>query len=83
MFFFHKSMHGIWPCIFAHTNVSLGVLGFMLCYNMVKRGDYSTPHVVWVSAYDCMFAILTFGYDRFLYAGKAKTKTHRETNKNR
>lgn len=24
MFFLDRDLHGIWPCIFAHTNVSLG-----------------------------------------------------------
>lgn len=70
MFYLDKSMHGILPCIFAHTNVSLGIIGFMFCYKLIKGGREELAHPVWILSYICMFAILTFGYDRFLYAGK-------------
>ena len=69
MFFLDRNLHGIWPCLFANTNVSLGVLGFCICYKLIKDGNDLAVHKYWTTAYTCMFAILTFGYDRFLYAG--------------
>ena len=70
MFLLDRSMHGIWPCLFANTNVSLGVLGFIICYKLIKSGHTRLQHQLWTGSYTCMFAILTFGYDRFLYAGR-------------
>ncbi|XP_070553917.1 uncharacterized protein [Ptychodera flava] len=69
MFFFDRSLHPIWPCLFACTNVSQGVLGFILVCKLVHNGKEATAHAVWTMSYTCMFAILTLGYDRFLYAG--------------
>ena len=69
MFFLDRSLHGIWPCVFAHTNVLLGVLGFCVCYRMIQAGMAGSAHAVWTTSYTCMFSILTFGYNRFLYAG--------------
>ncbi|CAH1792480.1 unnamed protein product [Owenia fusiformis] len=71
MWHYSKDMHGIWPCLFAHTNISLGVLGYVLAYKCIKGNQELLAHTLWVGAYTCMFAILSFGYDRFLYAGDA------------
>jgi hypothetical protein len=51
------------------TNVLLGILGFYVCASLVKADREAVAHAVWTSAYAAMFAILSFGYDRFLYAG--------------
>lgn len=70
MFFFGpEDLHGIFPCLFALTNVLLGVIGFVLCAYLVREGNDGTAHALWTTSYTCMFAILTFGYDRFIYAG--------------
>lgn len=75
MFFYSKDMHGIWPCLFAQTNVSLGVLGFYVAYKRIRAGSVVQANQSWIIAYCCMFAILSFGYDRFLYAGEKEYVT--------
>jgi len=73
MFFYGPNdLHGLAVCIFASTNVLLGVAGFYCCALLVKAGRESVAHAVWTTAYSCMFSILSFGYDRFLYAGNDK-----------
>lgn len=70
MFYLNKSMHGILPCVFACTNVLMGVIGFLICARLIQDGHERLQHFLWTSAYTCMFAILTLGYNRFLYAGQ-------------
>jgi hypothetical protein len=71
MFFYGKEdLTGSAVCLFASTNVLLGVLGFYCCALLVKADRERMAHAVWTTAYTCMFAILSLGYDRFLYAGE-------------
>lgn len=66
-----SDMHAILPCIFAHTNVLLGVIGFYHAAQAVRGGRISRAHRLWMRSYGCMFAILGFGYRRFMYPGYA------------
>ena len=71
MFFFDSSeLHGIFPCLFALTNVLFGVVGFYLCYHLIRNDREDVAYTLWTTAYVCMFTILTLGYDRFLYSGE-------------
>lgn len=71
MFFYGtEDLHGLAVCLFASTNVLLGVFGFYCCAVLVRADRQTVAHAVWTTAYTCMFGILSFGYDRFLYAGK-------------
>lgn len=70
MFFYGPDdLHGLFPCLFALTNVLFGVVGFYLSARLVKGDSEPTAHALWTTSYTCMFAILSFGYDRFIYAG--------------
>jgi len=73
MFFFgFDDLHGLFPCLFACTNVLLGVFGFVLCALLVRRNKETTAHACWTTSYTCMFSVLTFGYERSLYAGQSR-----------
>ena len=70
MFFYGRNdLHGLAVCLFASTNVLLGVLGFYCCASLVRSDHHSVAHHIWTSAYVVTFAIATFGYDRAFYAG--------------
>jgi len=45
------------------------MIGFLLAGNIGRGDKPASAHALWVLPYCCMFAILSFGYDRFLYAG--------------
>jgi len=58
--------------LFAITNVTQGLLGFYICYRLIRRGRYYAAHLQWYAGYFCMFFILLYGWDgtgwqRFLY----------------
>lgn len=70
MFFYGpEDLSGLAVCAFASTNVLLGILGFYVCALSVRSGRECLAHTLWTAGYVAMFTILTFGYDRFLYAG--------------
>jgi len=69
MFMLDRDMNALLPTIFAATNTTQGVLGFWLAYRCIKVGSPKAAHTLWISSYAIMFAILGFGYRRFLYAG--------------
>jgi len=70
MFFFSDTeIHGLLSCLFAMTNVLLGIVGFLIAGLLIKRDSTTFVHALWTVPYTCMFAILSFGYDRFMYPG--------------
>lgn len=69
MFFLDKDMPGSLPTLFAMTNVLLGIIGFLTAVYFIKNNNEWLIPFCWIFSYGCMFGILTFGYDRFLYAG--------------
>jgi len=72
MFFYGRSdLHGLAVCIFASTNVLLGLLGFSVCAALVRADRHSVAHSIWTSAYVATFAVATFGYNRAFYAGES------------
>jgi hypothetical protein len=81
MFYLDRSLHGIFPCLFALTNVSQGILGFYLVYKAVQANRNFLAGILvivkvegsvalWAVNYVIMFGILGFGYQRFMYAGR-------------
>ena len=57
---------------FGITNVTQGVLGFIVGQKLMARGKHYAAHVNWLMGYVGMFFILLYGwdglgYDRFLY----------------
>eukprot|EP01061_Rhynchopus_euleeides_P000715 TRINITY_DN10519_c0_g1_i1.p2 TRINITY_DN10519_c0_g1~~TRINITY_DN10519_c0_g1_i1.p2 ORF type:complete len:281 (+),score=121.25 TRINITY_DN10519_c0_g1_i1:81-923(+) len=76
MFVFNRESFGVhrWedaaiPAFFAHTNVSLGLFGFLAVRALNRAGMRWAGTFLWHSAYSVMFAILGMGYGRFLYPG--------------
>ena len=66
-----SDLHAILPCMFALTNVFFGVVGFYHAYRTVQQRKYLHAHRLSHRAYGIMFAILGFGYRRFMYPGYA------------
>lgn len=64
-----EDLHGLAVCLFASSNVVLGVLGYYVCGRLVKADHYNLAHAVWTSAYVATFGIASVGYDRALYPG--------------
>jgi hypothetical protein len=60
-------LHAALPTLFALTNVLLGVLGFLVAAWLVRRGSLRGAHLASSVAYQAMFAVLGFGYRRFMY----------------
>jgi len=72
MFLFHyPSLHGIFPCIFALTNVLFGIGGFYMTWNLIRKPkvNHFLVTLLWTGSYSAMFGILGFGYRRFFYPG--------------
>jgi len=69
-FYSFYEIHGIFACLFAFTNILLGIAGFLICGALIRLGHESKVHAIWTTPYICMFSILSFGYDRFLHSGK-------------
>lgn len=60
--------------LFCVTNITQGILGYWVAFQLVKRGHLTWAHLQWVLGYLAMFFILVHGWDgtgykRFFYAG--------------
>lgn len=64
-----ETIHGGLACVFAASNVLLGVIGFCIAFALIKQGKELFATSLWVWSYVVMIGILGFGYRRFLYAG--------------
>jgi hypothetical protein len=64
-----ETIHGGLACVFAASNVLLGVIGFCVAFSLIKQGKELLATSLWVWSYVVMIGILGFGYRRFLYAG--------------
>ena len=74
MFVFDKSMAAWLVTLFAITNVTQGILGFYVCYWLIRRGKIYAANLQWIGGYFIMFFILIHGWDgsgyqRFFYGG--------------
>ncbi|HYX32436.1 MAG TPA: hypothetical protein VE954_04930 [Oligoflexus sp.] len=49
--------------LFAITNVSQGVLGFVICHHLIRRGKLYAAWLNFIAAYFGMFFILVHGWD--------------------
>jgi len=63
--------------LFCVTNITQGVLGYWVAFELVKRGHLAWAHLQWVFGYLAMFFILVHGWDgtgykRFFYAGNVE-----------
>ena len=70
------STHGDLPAWlvvgFSVTNITQGILGFLVSWFFIKRGRFLAAHMQWFIGYFFMFFILIYGWDgtgwqRFLY----------------
>jgi len=69
MMCFDRNIHAIWPTLFTLTNVLLGVIGFYISWVLIKSNRHLVALSLGVLSFAIMFAILGFGYARFLYIG--------------
>ena len=73
MFILNREIINKYPLlitIFNCTNSLLGIIGFYCVHKMVRNNQkdgYVFANVYWIVPYLAMFAILGFGYDRFLF----------------
>ena len=59
---------------FAVTNITQGILGYLVGYRFIRRGNFYAAHVNWMVAWILFWFILVSGWDttgwqRFLYDG--------------
>jgi hypothetical protein len=74
MFVWDRSIPAWLVTGFAITNVTQGVLGFFVCYWLIRKGRIYAANLQWLLGYLVMFFILVHGWDgtgfrRFLYSG--------------
>ena len=74
MFVFDKTIPAWLVTGFAITNVTQGILGFFVCYWLIRAGKVYAANLQWVFGYLFMFFILVHGWDgtgfrRFFYSG--------------
>ena len=69
MYMLSGKMPAIIPCLFALSNVVLGILGYRVAYGFIKRGKPALAHAAWGFGWGVSLLILLVGYQRFTYAG--------------
>ncbi|MHA1293060.1 MAG: hypothetical protein ACTSQJ_10360 [Promethearchaeota archaeon] len=68
----HSDVAPILAVFFSITNVTQGILGYYICYQFIKKGNFYASYLQVLLGYFCMFFILFHGWDgtgwqRFTY----------------